>query len=325
MAPLMALLLCLGDEKIRVEGPPFLAFGESAEYRLVSDVDDAQPIWRMADAPGGVALAIETKPAYKDGPCTIQGAEKITVKSTGKVEGDILVVVRMERRGAKVGETQFRIRVGEPIRLRARLRPVEHVLGGTRRTEWAREEERTRLADFVNPVLRKVGVQVEFEEGRPLKAPDAWFDKEGRFHPIVMQDGKRVTSIAMQELRKHDEPGPLNVYLIRDGHWAEEVGGYRGGVIQHDLRGVGWAEGQILIDDAADPGTLAHEFGHTLGLGDLKGKSDRRRLMYGYTKHREGTEFAFEEMKIAREQAKRHRRAEAESKTKNAAAAPRRK
>ena len=60
MASLILLCLCLQDDKLRVEGPPFLVFGETVELRAVSPVRDASVVWRLADGPG---RAIETKPA----------------------------------------------------------------------------------------------------------------------------------------------------------------------------------------------------------------------------------------------------------------------
>ena len=62
MASLLALIcLSLQEDSLRIEGPPFLVFGEKAEFRAVHAVKDATVVWRLAD---GRMSAVETKPSF---------------------------------------------------------------------------------------------------------------------------------------------------------------------------------------------------------------------------------------------------------------------
>ncbi len=310
MDALICLMLLCGQEKLRVEGPPFLAFGGSAEVRLEGGPADAEPVWRVADAPGGAAAAIETRPALDPCRLAVRGVRVVELRSIGRMEGDVLLAVSLERRGARVARTEFRIRIGAPLLVRAILRPVTHPVGGTRRAGPAGEEaERRNLEAELGRLLRPCGVEVALEAGRPIPAPDAWFDAEGRFHPVVLKDGARARSLTMQELVRNDVAGAVNVYLVRDCHWTEVREGFERVTVEHSLQGVGMKNGQVILDDSADASTFAHELGHAFGLEDLRDPKDRGRLMFCHRRERRGNGFTFEEMEFARAGARRWVRA----------------
>lgn len=309
MAALILCLLAAQDEQLRVEGPPFLPFGETAEFRVVTPLRGVTPVWRVADAPAAVGSTVETSPAYDKRTFSVRGSDRLALKSIGLTEGDVLLSVSLEAQGRRVAATEFRVRVGRPIRVRAWCKVVENAAGGTRRPELFRDAgARAALQAEVNRLLRPCGVEVHLEEGRAVRAPDGWFDREGRFRPVALKDGKNARSLSLQELLKNDEPGGLNLYLVRDCHWTRQEKGFQKVVIEHSLLGVGLKDGQVVVDDAADAPSLAHELGHAFGLEDLKDRRDRHRMMYTVRKERTGYAFTAQEMKDARESARRHLR-----------------
>jgi len=304
MATLLLLLLTLQDDKLRVEGPPFLVFGDTIELRVVNPVKDAIVVWRLADAPMG---SLETKPSIDSSTRVARGSDRLAVTSVGQTEGEILFVVTLERKGLRLATVDVKLRVGPVIRIKAWCRPVEHALGGTRRAQVVRDlEQRRALEADVNRLLHPLGVEVALDLGKSVAAPDAWFDREGRFNPIVMKDGKKANSPTLNELLKNDEPGALNVYFIRDCHWVTVQEGFEKMVTNHGLLGIGLKDGQVVLDDGGDTVSLAHELGHALGLDDLKDRTDRGRLMYSIRRDRTGEAFVYQEMKDAREGARRH-------------------
>src|SRR6185295_2908608 len=170
-----------------------------------------------------------------------------------------------------------------------------------------REPEKLKeLEAGVNKLLRPIGVEVGLERGRAVAAPDAWFDREGRFHPIVLKDGKKANSPTLNELLKSNEPGGINVYFVRDCNWVTVQEGFPRIVTNHHLVGIGLKDGAAVLDDAWDLPSLAHELGHTFGLDDLQEKGERGRLMYTIRRDRTGIAFTYGEMKDAREQARMH-------------------
>jgi hypothetical protein len=305
MATLLALLvLAFQDDKLRIEGPPFLVFGETVELRAVTSVKDASIVWRLADAPAG---AIDTKPSIDSSTRVVRGSEKLAVTSVGRAEGELLFVVTLERKGLRLATADVKLRVGPAIRVKAWCRVVEHRLGGTGRPERVREsEQRKELEADVNRLLRPLGIEIELELGKAVAAPDSWFDREGRFHPIVLKDGKKANSPALQELLARDESGGLNVYFVRDCNWVTVQEGFPRIVTDHHLIGVGLKDGEAVLDDAWDAPSLAHELGHAFGLDDLKEKSERGRLMYSIRRDRTGLAFIHTEMKDARDRARQH-------------------
>lgn len=271
------LFVTLQEEALRVEGPPFLVFGETAEFRAVHDLKDAAVVWRLADGPAG---AVETKPAL-DSSKRLKASEKLSITSVGQVETELAFAVTVERRGVRLAGAALKLRIGPAIRVRTICRIVENTRGGTRRPETIRDPERRReLEAAVNKLLRPLGVEVALEEGRPVAAPDGWFDREGRFAPIVLKDGKKANSPTLNELLKKDEQGGINVYFVRDCHWVTVEEGFPRIKTDHHLLGIGLKEGQAVLDDGWDVPSLAHELGHALGLDDLSGRSERGRLMY---------------------------------------------
>ena len=172
----------------------------------------------------------------------------------------------------------------------------------------------------VNRYLRPVGVEITLEAGSRLHGAEWWFDREGRFQPIVMKDGKKANSPALNDLVRNDLPGGINVYFVHDIFWEQVRDGFERTVTEWELLGVGLKEGRAVIDDAADAASLAHELGHALGLDDLKDKRERDRLMYWARRDRSDVLFTYGEMKDAREGALLHRKAWAKAGT---AAAPR--
>ena len=304
MASLLVLCLCLQDDKLRVEGPPFLVFGETIELRAVGVVKDASIVWRLADGPGS---AIETRPAIDSSTRVVRGAESLSVTSVGKSEEELLLSVTQVRRGVRLATAEYRLRIGPAIRVRAFCRLVEHGAGGTRRPDDLRDlEKRRELEAAVTRLLRPLGVEVTLEMGKPVAAPDAWFDKDGVFHPIGLKDGKRVNSATLNELLRQDEPGGLNVYFLRDCNWVTIQEGFPRIKTEHNLVGIGLKDGDVVLDDAWDPPSLAHELGHALGLDDLKTKAERPRLMYSVRRDRTGEAFTYGEMKDARDRARMH-------------------
>jgi hypothetical protein len=305
MATLLALLaLTLQDERLRIDGSPFLVQGGSVELCAVSSVRDAVVVWRLADGP---ASAIETQPALDSSTRLLRGAERLAVKSVGKGEEELLFAVTLERKGVRLAKEEFRLRIGPLLRVKAWVRIVENPLGGTRKPDRLSDPERSKdLEASVNRLLRPLGVEILFEAGRPVAAPDAWFDREGVFHPIGLKDGKKANSSTLNELLRSGEPGGLNVYFVRQCQWVTVQEGFPRIVTDHHLIGIGLKDGAAVLDDAWDAPSLAHELGHTLGLEDLEQNSERGRLMYSVRRDRTGQAFTYTEMKDAREQARRH-------------------
>lgn len=304
MASLLFLCLCLQDDKLRVEGPPFVVFGETVELKAVSAVKHATIVWRLADGPGS---AIESKPALDSSTRLVRGSESLTVKSMGKSEEELLFSVTQVRRGVRLATVDFRLRIGPAIRVRAVCRIVEHAAGGTRRPDELRDSgKRRELETAVNRLLRPVGVEVTLELGKTVTAPDGWFDRDGVFHPIGLKDGKRVNSATLNELLRHDDPGGLNVYFLRDCNWVTIQEGFPRIKTEHNLVGIGLKDGDVVLDDAWDVPSIAHELGHALGLDDLKEKPDRGRMMYSVRRDRTGEAFTYGEMKDARDGARLH-------------------
>lgn len=305
MAIWLALFcLTLQEDPLRVDAPPFLAFGETIELRAASAVKDATVVWRLADGP---TRAIESKPPIDSSTRFVRGAERLSIASVGRSEEELRFVVSLERRGVRLSTADVKVRIGPMIRVRTLCRIVEHPLGGTRRPEPIRDAERRKeLEGELNRLLRPLGVEVALDLGRPVAAPDPWFEKDGTFHPIVLKDGQKANSPTLNELLKRDEPGGLNVYFVRDCTWVTVQEGMPRIRTDHNLVGVGLKEGRAVLDDAWDAPSIAHELGHTLGLEDLEAKADRGRLMYSVRRDRTGQAFTYGEMKDAREAARLH-------------------
>ena len=305
METLLALFaLALQDDSFRIEGPPFLAYHESVELRAVNFLPEAVLQWRIADGPLG---AVDTAPTIDVSTRKTGGVDRLTIWSVGESETELRFVVTQERRGIRLAKTEFRLRIGPLVRVRARCRVVENAKGGTRRPDEVRDEAaRRELETGVNRLLRPLGVEAALEAGKPVTAPDAWFDVEGRFHPIGLKDGKKANSATLNELLKNDEPGGFNVYFVRDCNWVTVQEGFPRIKTDHHLLGVGLKEGQVVLDDGWDAPSLAHELGHALGLDDLGAKAERGRLMYSVRRDRTGLAFVYGEMKDARERARQH-------------------
>ena len=305
-------LAALGEEPLRVKGPPFIVFGERVELRAESSVKDAAIAWRVADAPGGALTAFETKPALDPRTFVVRGSDRLELTSVGSREGEALLTVSLERKGSRIATVEHRLRIGPALRVRAWCRVVENSRGGTRRPEVVRDaESRASLQDEVNKLLRPIGIEVALEEGATVKAPDGWFDEGGRFEPVQLKNGERAKSQTLAELFKRDAPGGLNVYFVRDCHWRTIEEGFVRVVTDHALVGIGMKDGQVVVDDAADAAVLAHEFGHAFSLDDLKEKNERERMMFSIRKERTGFLFTYQEMKDARERARLHLKSQA--------------
>lgn len=308
METLLALFaLALQDDSFRIEGSPFLVHRESVELRAVNVPEDCTLQWRLADGPLG---SVETSPTIDLSTRIIRGIDRLTITSVGEGDAELRFVVTPERRGIRLAKAEFRLRIGPLVRVRARCRVVENGKGGTRRPDEVRDEAaRKQLEAGVNRLLRPLGVEAALEAGKPVAAPDAWFDAEGRFHPIGLKDGKKANSSTLNELLKNDEPGAFNVYFVRDCNWVTVQEGFPRIKTDHHLLGVGLKEGQVVLDDGWDAPSLAHELGHALGLDDLKERGERGRLMYSVRRDRTGLAFTYGEMKDAREGAARHLKA----------------
>lgn len=314
MLALCFALACGQEEPLRVKGAPFVVFGETVELRAESTVKDATIVWRVADAPGGPLASVETKPSFDPRSFTVRGVDRLEVTSAGKTEGDVLLVASLERKGSRIAVVEHRLRVGPLLKVRAWCREVANAKGGTRRPEWIRDgKARSALQDEVNRLIRPLGIEVELAEGRAVKAPDAWFDREGRFHPVVLTDGERDKSPTLKELFRQDQPGGLNVYFVRDCHWVTVEPGFRRTVTDHALVGIGMKDGQVVLDDAGDAAALAHELGHAFSLDDLKEKGERERLMFSLRKDRLDALLTYGEMKDARVRVRLHQKAHAAS------------
>ncbi len=307
MIEFLAAAVLLQEDPLRVEGSPFVVFGETVEARAVTPLGDATIVWRIADAPGGVLSSVETKPPFDTRRFTIRGAERIELRSTGTAEGDVRLSVALERRGVRIASAEARIRAGPVLRVRAWCRPVQHARGGTERARTLLEEaSRGALEKEVNARLRPLGIEVGLEAGKAVAAPDAWFDAEGRFHPVLLKDGKKANSPSLDALLRHNEPGGLNLYFVRDCHWTTVEPGFRKVVTEHSLRGIGLKEGVVVLDDSGDALSLAHEVGHAFSLDDLEAERDRGRLMFSVRSRQTGALFSPREMRDARERALLH-------------------
>jgi hypothetical protein len=288
---------------LRIEGPPFLSSARTASSAPSRLREGCAVVWRLADGP---ARAIETKPGF-DPSAGSRGADELTVPRWGRLRRSSCFAVTLERRGVRLATADFKLRIGPVIKVRTICRIVENSLGGTRRPEPIRDaDQRKELEAGVNVLLRPLGVEVALEEGRAVAAPDGWFDREGRFHPIAMKDGKKANSPTLNELLRKDEKGAINVYFVRDCFWETVQEGFPRIRTDHHLVGVGLKEGKVVLDDAWDVPSFAHELGHALGLDDLKEKSERGRMMYSLRRDRTGEAFTYGEMKDARERARLH-------------------
>lgn len=306
---LLALTVCLGQGELYVEGPPFLPFGETAEYRLSSVPAGAEVEWKIADAPGGCFADVVTCPRFESARHTIPKVHRIRLTSVGTTPGDVRIVVTFRRNSRKIAAVHARVRLGRVLRVRAWCRVVEHARGGTRRPElFVDPDRRKSLEDDVNRLLRPCGVEVSLERGAAVAGRDVWFTEKGRFQPVVMKSGRKARSRVYKGLIRNNQRDGLNIYLLRDCHWREVRDGFGKVVTEHQLQGVGMEAGDIVIDDSAGAVTLAHELGHAFGLADLEGARGRNRLMYSVSSLRTGTAFVRREMLDARASARRHLR-----------------
>ena len=308
MATLLALLCSsLQSDPFLVEGPPFLAHGDRVDLRAAHIPKDCEVVWRLADTTPG---CIETKPAFTASGPVVRGAGELAVTSSGKIDGEIRFAVSAERHGIRVATAEFRLRVGPLIAMKVWCRVVESALGGTATPERIQDPcRRKAIESDVNARLRPLGIQVSLVAGPPVVAPDAWFDKEGRFLPVTLKDGKKANTPALNELLRTGLLGGLNVYFVRDCYWEQIQEGFERTVLAHELLGVGLKEGQAVVDDDADSDSIAHELGHALGLDDLKTRGERDRLMYWVWRDRTGFALSYGEMKDARDGAQKHLKA----------------
>jgi hypothetical protein len=308
MATLLALLFFwLQSDPFLVEGPPFLAHGDRLALQASNIPKECEVVWRLADATPG---CIETKPSFTASKSVVRGTSELGITSVGNVDGEIRFAVTAERHGIRVASADFRLRVGAVLPLKVWCRVVESPLGGTGKPERVQDSCRRKTIETdVNARLRSLGIQVALAAGPPVVAPDAWFDKEGRFLPVALKDGKKTNTSALNDLLRTGLPGGLNVFFVRDCYWEQIQEGFERTVLAHELLGVGLKEGQAVVDDDADPDSLAHELGHALGLDDLKTKGERDRLMYWVRRERTAFAVSYGEMKDARDGAQRHLKA----------------
>src|SRR5205085_2079454 len=97
MLNLLALLaLTRPEDRLRIEGPPFLVHGESVELRALSGFKDAVVVWRLADGP---ASSIHTQPSLDTATRIVRGADLLKVTSMGKSDEEMLFSVTVERKG----------------------------------------------------------------------------------------------------------------------------------------------------------------------------------------------------------------------------------
>ncbi|HLY74913.1 MAG TPA: hypothetical protein VKU80_12410, partial [Planctomycetota bacterium] len=275
----IAILLCLTlqDESFRVDGSPFLVLGDRVELVARNVPKGAVVVWRLADGPGA---SIETRPPLSPSGQLVRGPAELSVLSVGRSEAEFRFTVSAERKGLRLATAEFKLRAGSAIPVRVWCRNIQNEAGGTRRKDLVLDDcQRQALQWDVNRFLKPVGIEVALEAAADLHGPEWWFDREGRFQPIVMKDGKKANSPALNDLLRSGLPGGLNVYLVRDLYWEQVRDGFERAVTPWDLLGVGLREGLAVVDDAADAVSLAHELGHALGLDDLKEKGDRDRLM----------------------------------------------
>jgi hypothetical protein len=307
MGFLAAVALLFQAETFKIDGPPYLVLGESAEFRLVGGPRDATPVWRLSDAPGGIPLALKSVPAWDPRGFQIRGVRELKLESCGTLSGDALICAWLEDHGSRLAAAEIRVRLGPVLRVKAWLKAVDHPRGGTARPEFFEDrQERAHLETEVNRRLRALGIEVGFAAGERVAAPDRWFDSAGRFHPVVSSQGEWARSPTLRELLRQNQPGALNVYLVRDLTWVTVQEGFGRVVTTHDLVGVGFKEGDIVLDDKADAAALAHELGHAFSLEDQKDASQRGRMMYWIRRDRTGESFTWQEMKDARERARLH-------------------
>src|SRR5436190_15651529 len=106
MGTLLLLLLALQDDTLRVDGPPFLIFGDTVELRAQASVRDATIVWRLAGAPMG---ALETRPAIDASTRIVRGSDQLRVTSVGQTEEEILFVVTLERRGIRLASVEVKM------------------------------------------------------------------------------------------------------------------------------------------------------------------------------------------------------------------------
>lgn len=304
---LAVLCLTLQAESFHVDGPPFLPHDGRVDLQAVHFPKDAEIVWRLADA---TPNCIETKPAIAASNPVVRGTSELTVASVGRVDGEVRFAVSAERHGVRLATAEFKLRVGPLLRIPVWCRVVGNARGGTAKPERVQDPCRRRgLEEEVNNRLRPLGVEVSLQTGRAVAAPDAWFDKEGRFRPVGLKDGKKANTQAFNELLRNRQLGGLNVYFVRDCYWEQIQEGFERTVLATELLGVGLKEGDAVVDDDAESDSLAHELGHTLGLDDLKTKGERDRLMYWVRRDRSGCALSYGEMKDARERVQMHLKA----------------
>jgi len=315
------LLVCLLAQAVTIEidGPPALLVEDSIELRADAKnaPEDAVLVWRIADAPGGVKDAIRTVPEYDERTFSVRGTSRLALHSKSTATGEGRISVSVEKGGKRLATRDFLFAVVRPITIRARLRAVVNAKGGTRRADEVRDKgDVAKLEEEVNKLLRAVGVIVDLRPGDDLRLEDDMFDADGRFHPVQDSAGRKAKTETMCRLLKNDLPGVINIYQFRELHWTQPVAaGIESVRIEHDLMGVGHQDGWVILDDTADGETLAHEFGHVFGLGDIGGGTkkveeysdkDRKRMMFGIKRGRLACGFTWEEFRKVRTFAEKH-------------------